>query len=355
MILNRNCIFTAIGILVSFMKQVLMILTSHRLDCLRLCVDLLFETQSIRRFDRVVWLMNGVVGRHRAYIDETIRRHPGIPWDTVSGPRGRGALISNLENECVKRHPDSLYFKIDEDTFVCEGWVERLAAAYEAHRHDPRLSLITPVIANNSAGACFLMQAFPELGQAYDRLFHQPRTPYVNGPVATYPQIGEWMTRQFLNLREANAELATAADRIACGWKSPGVGVDPDTQAPLRFEGSPPHLRFGFRFSINCICYDYRHWQEIGGVPVPDEIGWGDWIQAHNKYIVLATDSILHHYSFFMQQDWLDRTNLLEDIRISNTPHTLSTSDIGGYYLPRFARLVRQAPRAIQRKIKNLF
>ena len=329
------------------MNRVLMILTSHRLDCLRLCVDLLFETGSIRRFDRVVWLMNGVTGRHRTYIGNIMRDHPEIPWDTVSGPRGRGALISNLENECVKRHPDALYFKIDEDTFVCEGWVERLAAAYEAHRHDPRLSLLTPVIANNSAGAFFLMHAHPEMGEKYDRLFHQPRTPYVNGPVATYPQIGEWMTRRFLNLRTANAEWASPAGRVACAWDSPQAGFDPDTRASLHFEGCPPCLRFSFRFSINCICYDYRHWQEIGGVPVPDEIGWGDWIQTHNKYIVLVTNTLMHHYSFFVQQDWLDRTSLLEDLRRANLPQKhLVTID-----LSRWVRIARQLPRIAQRRL----
>ena len=143
-------------------------------------------------------------------------------------------------------------------------------------------------------------------------------------------------------------KLLEERDRIAREWKSPDAGVDPDTQAPLRLEGSPPHLRFGFRFSINCICYDYRHWQEIGGVPVPDEIGWGDWIQAHDKVIVLATDILLHHYSFFMQQDWLDRTSLLEDLRHANLPDALRWSDRGP---ARLWRIARQLPRVIRNRL----
>ena len=46
------------------MKKILMILTSHRLDCFKLCMDMLIQGGSIRRFDRVVLLLNGVKGRH---------------------------------------------------------------------------------------------------------------------------------------------------------------------------------------------------------------------------------------------------------------------------------------------------
>ena len=111
------------------MKKILMILTSHRLDCFKLCMDMLIQGGSIRRFDRVVLLLNGVKGRHLRYLRRLMAAHPDIPWDTISGPRGRGWLISNLQNECVRRYPDSLYFKIDEDTFVSADWDEVLAEA----------------------------------------------------------------------------------------------------------------------------------------------------------------------------------------------------------------------------------
>ena len=39
------------------MKKILMVLTSHRLDCFKLCMDLLIHGGSIRRFDRVVLLL----------------------------------------------------------------------------------------------------------------------------------------------------------------------------------------------------------------------------------------------------------------------------------------------------------
>jgi hypothetical protein len=138
-------------------------ITSHRLDCFRLAMDLLKATGSLHQFDRVVLMLNGVTGRHLAYVQHVMAGHPSVPWDTIAGPRGKGERVASLQNECVKRYPDSLYVKMDEDLFVTHGWVEKLAAVYEVHRNDPHLALITPVIPNNAAGFYFLVHAFPEL------------------------------------------------------------------------------------------------------------------------------------------------------------------------------------------------
>ncbi|MBP7828545.1 MAG: hypothetical protein KA248_01365 [Kiritimatiellae bacterium] len=319
------------------MTKILMILTSHRLDCFRLCMDLLVRGGSIRFFDRVVLLLNGVAGRHLRYVEALQTAHPEIPWDIIAGPRGRGWRISNLQNDCVRRHPGSLYFKIDEDTFVSADWPQKLLAAYEAHRDDPALSLITPVIPNNALGTFYLLHAFPELAEEYTRRFNQPLTPDFNGPVWFNPRIADWITRAFLDLREANDRLRRA-------------GIPAVNEAGLAIPRGGPYGRFAFRFSINCLCYDYRHWQELGGIPEFDEIGWGDWIAAHRKYAVLVPDALVHHYSFFVQQDWLDRTPLLEDLRRAQLPDTLRWTDRGP---ARWGRIARQVPGAVGRRLRG--
>jgi len=307
------------------MNKVLMILTSHRLDCFRLCMDLLVRGGSIRFFDRVVLLLNGVAGRHLRYIEALQAAHPDIAWDTIAGPRGRGLLISNLQNECVRRYPDSLYFKIDEDTFVSADWPQKLLVAYEAHRQDPDVSLITPVIPNNGLGCYHLLKAFPELAAEYTGLFKVPITPAFDGPVWVNGRIAEWITRKFLNLEDANARLRTRP--------------------------APTFQKFACRFSINCVCYNYRHWQEIGGVPEHDEIGWGDWIVAHKKFAVLSTDALVHHYAFFVQQDWLDRSSLLEDLRAANLGGRPTKANLLRYHAPRWIRFVKQMPESLRRSL----
>lgn len=299
-----------------------MILTSHRLDCFRLTMDLLFATDSFRHFDRVVLMLNGVVGRHRTYAERLIWEHPEIPWDLISGPRGKGPLVAHLQNECVRRYPDALYFKLDEDLFVSHGWVEKMLNAYLSFASDPNLALLTPVIPNNGVGFHHLLHRFPELTEEYRTKFSHPIVPDCNGPVWIYPQIAEWITRKFLNLKEANERLA----------KQP---------APLE--------KFSFRFSINCLVYDYRHWTEMGGIPGDEEPAWGQWIPDHGKFNVLVTDTMVHHYSFFVQQSWLDRTTLLEDLRSANLPSSAHMNPLRRQ-IPRILRTLPQIPAALRRR-----
>lgn len=298
-----------------------MILTSHRLDCLKLCTDLLVHGGSIRRFDHVCLLCNGVEGRHRDWIQGLVESNPNIRWDVISGPRGRGKFISNLQNECVRRHPESLYFKIDEDTFVSRDWDLKLAGAHEQFRGDPRLSLITPVVTNNQRGAYHLLTTFPELGAEYTRRFAKPIVTDRMGPVWLYPQHAEFMMRSFLDLDAANDRLRAA----------PGEDF----------------VTFSYPFSINCLCYDYRHWQEIGGVPEEDENGWGEWIPKNGKFVVLATRALVHHYSFFVQQNWLDRTALLEDLREANLGDRTGAL---ARFAARMGRTIPQIPDALKRR-----
>lgn len=306
------------------MKKILMILTSHRLDCFKLCMDMLIHGGSIRRFDHVVLLLNGVKGRHLRYVQRLMAAQPDIPWDTIAGPRGRGWYISNLQNDCIRRYPDSLYFKIDEDTFVSADWDVVLETAYATHKNCQDLSLITATIPNNGLGCWQLLNLFPKLCEEYLMLPHAAHTFSSSGPIWFYPHLAEWIIRKFLNLAEANQKVrALSAEK----W-----------------------VPFHERFSINCICYDYRHWQEIGGVQEQDEVGWGKWITENKKLVVLATQAVVHHYTFFNQQDWLDRSSLLEDIRADNLPTSAWERSALGRAIPRITRIFRQCPAILKRR-----
>lgn len=311
------------------MKKVLMILTSHRLDCFRLCMDMLIHGGSIRRFDHVALLLNGVKGRHRCYIDRLMAQHPDIPWDIIAGPRGRGWRISNLQNDCVKRYPDSLYFKLDEDTFVSADWDIKLAETYQQYADNPDLSLITATIPNNGLGSWRLLELFPELQPEFSSLPNAKGiSPRADGEVWYYPNLAEWIIRKFLNLETANRQVR---ERTTERW-----------------------IPFHERFSINCIAYDYRHWQEIGGVQEQDEVGWGKWITENRKLVVLDSHAVCHHYTFFNQQDWLDRSTLLEDLRQGNLPTSRWERSTIGRFLPRLGRLLRQIPSIARRRISKV-
>jgi hypothetical protein len=239
------------------MQKILMILTSHRLDCFQLCIDLLVAGGSAYRFDRIVVLCSGVEGRHLRYVQSLPVRYPKARWDFIFGARGRGKPISDMQNDCVRKYPNALYFKLDEDTFVSRDWDVEIEKAYHRFKGDPGLSLLTSVVTNNQRGAYHLLTTLPEVGEEFIRTFNQPIVTDRMGPVWILPQCAAFMMRRFLNLTEANEELRGRNQRHdEC---------------------------FSYPFSINCICYDYRHWQEIGGVPEEDENGWGQWIPANQK------------------------------------------------------------------------
>ena len=302
-------------------QKILMLLTSHRLDCLKLAIDCLVRGGSAFRFDRVVLLCNGLTEAHRHYVEALPRLHPGIAWDFIRGPRGKGWLISNLQNDCVKRYPNALYFKIDEDVFVSSDWDLRLLETYAAYRARPDLALISATIPNNGLGAWKLLRDDLAARADFARLPHADLSGSSLNCVWYFPQLASWLTRRYLNLEAAQRQ----------------------------FRALPPAARWvewHDRFSINCILYDYRHWQELGGVREHDEVDWGDWIRERNALVVLDGHAICHHYSFFVQQDWLDRSTLLEDIRRANYPDTASLLDP----LRPPLRFIRQIPSILRRR-----
>ena len=313
------------------MQRVLMILTSHRLDCFQLNLEMLKAKGNLAKFDKVVLMLNGVEGKHLQYVNDFMAANPEIDWDTIAGPRGKGPLVAGLQNQCVERYPNSLYFKIDEDVYMPTDWVDRLTATYERWKDDPELGLITPVVVNNSTGSYFLMQAFPELAEEYKTKFDgKELTEQVDGPVWRYPQIAEWLTRNFIDLDAANERIAKY----------------------LAESGTETDHKFAHRFSINNLVYDYRHWQELGGIPDDEEPAWCQWVIDQGKFNILARDTVLHHYSFFVQNAWLDRTSLLEDLRCVNLPGTLKAGSMA-YNLPRWQRSAQQVPDALKRRLSK--
>lgn len=312
------------------MKTILMILTHNRLDCLKICLEKLAASNEFHAFDHVVLLLNGVSAHHEHSVRKFMARHPDVAWDIIHGPGTRPDGISQIENACVQKYPGSVYVKIDEDIIVPAGWAPKLLQAHAANQARDDLALVTPLIPNNAFGLFMLLTTFyPELREAFRRQFGSDPSPEPQGPTWQSPAIGEWASRQFLQIDTANTRH----------------------QERLAASGQPEFLAFSHYFSIGCICYDYRHWQRMGGIPRTDEPGWCHWITDNRQSNILDQRQIVLHYSFFVQQEWLDRTTLLEDLRAANLPGTLGAPAAFKYWGPRWLRILRQVPGIIARKL----
>ena len=310
-------------------RKVLMILTHDRLDCLRLCLDMLERADAFSKFDRVVLLLNGVPPRLRRYVEAYMAARPRVGWDVVEADGTRPAGLSHAQNECVRRYPDSVYVKIDEDVFVPRGWAERMLETYERFSARGDLALITPLIPNNAYGLHRLLTVYhPALKAEYVEKFGAEPTTEIHGALWGNPKISEWATRAFLDLDRANQ---LQAERLGT---------------------SPRWHEFCMRFSISCICYDYAHVQRMGGaLPPHDEPEWCAWIETQRQTCVVDQSLLVHHYSFFVQQEWLDRTSLLEDVRATHLPATLRSASIWDYCGPRWVRMAKQIPGIAKRRL----
>jgi hypothetical protein len=309
------------------MKKILMVLTRDRQDCVSLCLRLHERAGSFTFFDQVVFLLNGVSPQHMAFVDDYIQRHPGVNFDKILGDGSRPRGISDMQNRCIAKYPGAFYCKTDEDVFVPEGWPERMWAAYEAHRNRDDLALITPLIPNNAYGLHELLtRHYPDLLKEHQRRFGCAPSPEAQGLTWQSPAVGEWATRSFLDLNEANRRH----------------------RALLAARGEPQHRLFTKYFSIGCIGYDFRHVERMGGIPWNDEPGWCTWIEQNRQSCVLDQSQIVLHYTFFVQQEWLDRSSLLEDLRRVNAPELVGLTE--RLQLDRAQRRIRQIPGILKRR-----
>lgn len=309
------------------MRKILMFLTNARRDCAAIALELLEQGGGLDVFDHVVFLLNGVSVEHLRFVDAFIARHPEVACDKVLGPGTRPEGISWMQNECIRRYPDSLYMKIDEDVFVPRGWAARMVEAYEANRSRDNLALITPLLPNNAFGLHQLCTLFyPDLLAEHRRLFNRDPEPERASFTWQSPAVAEWATRRFLRVNDANEAH----------------------RAVLQASGLPRYEAFTRPFSIGCIAYDYRHVQRMGGVPKTDEPGWCDWVEKNGQVHVVDRSQIVLHYSFFVQQEWLDRSSLIEDLRVANLPGT--QNKLAGT-LARAGRITRQIPGILRRRL----
>lgn len=311
--------------------KVLMILTHDRLDCLRLCLEMLEQSGAFSCFDRVVLLLNGVPARLRRFVEGYMAARPQVKWDTVEGDGTRPGGISHVQNECIRRYPDSVYVKVDEDIFVPRGWAERMLETYERFSGRGDLALIAPLITNNAYGLHRMLNVFyPAMRADYVQRFGMEPTTDIHGPLWGNAKMSEWAMRNFLDIDAANERQASLLEQ----------GVD------------GRWFEFRDRFSIGCICYDHEHVRRMGGrLPPRDEPEWCAWIVDHDQTCVLDQSLIVHHYSFFIQQEWLDRTSLLEDLRAANMPDTIRVRSLSQYHGPRWVRMARQIPGIVKRRM----
>lgn len=125
-------------------RPVLMLVTSHRMDCFMLCLKCLELYTDMSRFKKIYILANDVSDEHSLLIKAFQQRHAGV-IDVYTTPRGYVPAVVAMENIIMARHIDDVIIRLYEDVFVTPRWLERLIAAYKIHRHHPQVVLAAAV------------------------------------------------------------------------------------------------------------------------------------------------------------------------------------------------------------------
>jgi len=91
----------------------------------------------------------------------------------------------------------------------------------------------------------------------------------------------------------------------------------------------------------------------MGGIPPKDEPEWCRWIEDHGHTNILDRKALAIHYSYGVQQEWIDRSPLLEELQHALVPGRPAPGSFAAQGA-RLQRILPQLPRAAARKFRYL-
>lgn len=248
----------------------LVILTSHRAECLWLCMKCLERHTNLSIFSKIIILANDVSVQHKNLINSFKARHKHT-IDIHYRPRGL-THATTMQNEIYARWPHSVYVKIDEDVFVSEYWLENLLKAYQEHTDD-NIILFSPLIFNNEIGRHLLKSALEKL---YPDEFDLSLS---GGPIDANIKYGVWIWQK------------TLFDGL---------------QQNIKNENTIKNYLFKSYLNINCILFDNRLLSQVLPFSVNDERSINNFLNSSDFFGLMVPSSVVHHYSFGPQQKAID-------------------------------------------------
>jgi hypothetical protein len=267
-------------------SPVLMLVTSHRMDCFLLCLKCLELYTDLSRFSKIYVLANDVSDEHALMIKSFQHRHRNV-IDIHLTPRGLTPAVVAMQNFIMARHPDEVFVKMEEDVFVTPGWLEQLLAAYKLHQNSQRVAAVVPVMPVTRTGR-----------QVIARLLRKH-----------YP-------RERMRLPELPVEQNALYHRLA--WDK----VIGDDLAGKYMELEKPRHYYLSHVSNNLVLYGPRltslmapmALKAVAGVGRPDEFALNSVLRVHDLRAAVVTSTLVHHFSHAACEAYLRRHVSLDDV-----------------------------------------
>lgn len=258
-------------------RPVLLLLTSHRLDCFLICIRCLERYTDLDRFKHIYVVANAVSPEHLAMVRRFAGRHDNV---TVyeRGPRGLMPAVITAENEILGAHADDVIVKIDEDVFVTPHWLEHLLDGYLEHSERVDVPAVMPLVPISPTGRHMLNRF---LRVSYPSENHM----YVGPPIEENWVYHRWMWEKLLY----------------------------ENLAEIYLRDAPPKYGYAGYLTINCVIFDHRLMQRVlpfpttksDGQPTSDERVINTALHDGKMKVAVLGRSIVHHYSFAKCEDYL--------------------------------------------------
>ena len=263
--------------------MILLILTSHRLDCFALCLKCLEANTDLRAFKKIYVLGNELAPAHKEHAAAFAGRHANAEL-VEFGPRGWLPLMET-QDRLLRQHPDSITVKIDEDVFVMPKWLDAMLLEYHNGQRNGCV-LVSALVPNNQSGLRMLhdayLEKFPEYSKIAETAFKLP--------ISKNPSYALWLWSKFL---QGKLDLS-----------------------PEGLLSNVCSRKVDFYLNINCIMVNPVFLQAV--LPFSgstDELLLNHALQMDAKVHAMVTPrAVAHHYSFGPQQEVLDRHIRMEDL-----------------------------------------
>lgn len=269
--------------------MILFILTSHRLDCFRLCIECLEAHTDLTRFDQIYVLANAPLPEHLAEAMAFMKRHANVRV-VEFGPRGMFPLM-RAQDTLLAQHKGEVLVKLDEDVFVMPRWLDGLVEVYTAYR-EVGGRLISALVPNNDIGRLVL----------HDNLCA------AHADYAANPEFHRMDTSN-------NASFAVWLWQKVCADE-----LQLTRSGLLRGLRVQPIIQY---LNINCVLVDPEFWEmALPFGETTDEYMFNQVMRLAKGWKGLVSPwSLAHHYSFRHQQAAVDAAVSPEMIR----PHLLGS------------------------------
>ena len=261
----------------SDVKPVLVLLTSHRLDCFLVCMRCLERFTDFTRLGRVYVVANALSPDHLALARRFAARHGNVML-LERGPRGLLPAVRMAQNEIFARHIDDVIIKMDEDVFVTPHWLDHLIEGYLEHLGRTDAPLLMPLVPISSTGRQvlhhFLRVAYP----SERHMFSGP-------PVAENWVYHRWMWEKLMY----------------------------ENLAEVYLHDNPPKYEYVPHVNTQCLMLDRRVLERVLPLPEAPEVGPGvtdekainTWLRQGGLRAAVLGRSLAHHYSHAGCEDYL--------------------------------------------------